>query len=140
MKVTFFWRGDMGAPKTHYARSVVNGVEDSAKAAALGTTLITHTKCNLAKRSEATLTIVNDAPPEGTPPVNVDRRGIIYFQNPVDFSLKRLTMPSPVDADIEDAEGGERYTSTAGVAIVTAINTATGNSYNFLWGKVIQVT
>jgi len=140
MKVTLFWRGDMGAPPSHYARSVINGVIDSAKAVTLATELTTHTKCNLAKRSESTLTIINDAPPVGTPPVNVDRRGIIYFQNPVDFSVKRLTLASPADADVEDAEGGERYTAAAGLAIVALINTATGASYNFLWGKVIQVT
>jgi hypothetical protein len=140
MKVTILWRGDMGSPPSHYARTVVNGVTDSAAALAMGTALIDHTKCNLGKRSESTLTIVNDIPPEGTPPVNVDRRGIVYFQNPVDFAVKRLTLPSPADADIEDAEGGERYTSVAGTAIVGIINTATGASYNFLWGKVIQVT
>jgi hypothetical protein len=140
MKLTLFWRGDMGAPPTHYARSVINGVLDAAKAETLWTALITHTKCNLAKTSQALLTIVNDAPPVGDPPVNVDRRGIIFFQNPTDFGVKRMTMPSPADADVEDAEGGERYTSTAGLAIVALINTATGASYNFLWGKVIQVT
>lgn len=130
----------MGAPPTHYAKSVVNGVIDEAAATTLRTELTTHTKCNLAKGSVASLTIINDAPPEGDPPVNVDRRGILYFQNPADFSIKRITIPSPADADVEDAEGGERYTATAGVAIVALINTATGASYNFLWGKVIQVT
>jgi hypothetical protein len=134
--ITF--RGDLGNPPNNYSRTMIEGVTDAAALATLVSALETHTLCNVAKTSFNAIVAGTDAAPGAS--ANVDNKGTIFMRDPTNLHLVKVSLPAPVDADFEEISGslGERYTAAALTAIVTAINTATGNSYTALYGTRTQ--
>ena len=130
------FRGDLGNPESHYSKSQVIDVTDDAALATLVTGLVAYTDCNAAKRSFVTATVITDAEPGAD--ANVDRKAVIYMRDPTTLRVHSLTLPAPVATAVEDTVQGERVTAVAGAAIVALVNTATGKSYTFLYGVVIQ--
>lgn len=135
-KGVLIWRGDLGAPESHYAKSQISEVTDDTALGVLQTALAAYTDCNAAKRSFLTLTLGTDSGPGAD--ANVDRKAIIYFRDPTTLKVHSITIPAPVSTAVEDTPEGERVTTTALGVIVAAINTATGKSYTGLYGVVIQ--
>lgn len=129
------WRGDAGRPESHLGRSRIRNVTDDTALATLVTTLLTHTDCNAASRSLVESTEINNTAPGVD--ANVDQKGIVFFKDSADGSVHRISLPAPVSTDYELLDVGLRYTSTAGTAIITAINTATGKTFTFLYGIVV---
>lgn len=136
LKLVLIWRGDLGAPESHYSKSIVSDVTDDTAAGVLQTALAAYTDCNAAKRSFLTVTLGTDSEPGAD--ANVDRKAICYFRDPTTLKVHSVTIPAPVSTAVEDTPEGERVTSTAMTAIVGALNTATGKSYTALYGVVIQ--
>lgn len=135
-KGVLIFRGDLGNPRTHYAKSQIADVIDDTALGVFATGMAAHTECNIAKRSMVTLTIGTDSEPGVD--ANVDRKAVLYFRDPTTLKVHSITIPAPVDLDVEDTQNGERVTDVAGAAIVALINTATGKSYTWLYGVVIQ--
>lgn len=135
-KACIIWRGDLGNPKNNYSKSLVDSVTDDTALGTLVTALAAYTDCNSAKRSFLTITGMTDSAPSAD--ANVDRKGIVYFRHPTTLKVHSITIPAPKSTATEDTDLGERMTSAAVSAIVSAINTATGVSYTALHGVVIQ--
>lgn len=129
------WRGDAGRPESHLGRSRVRNVTDAAALTTLATALLAHTDCNCASTSLVSSTEVNNVAPGVD--ANVDQKGIVFFKDSADGSVHRINFPAPVAADYTLQDVGQRYTNTAGTAIIGFINTATGKTFTFLYGIVV---
>lgn len=135
-KGIFVFRGDLGSPMSHYAKTSVMSVLTDLAAETLGTFLDSQSEANLAKRAFQTITGLTDTAPGIA--ANVDRKAIIYFRQPTNLKVRSITIPAPVSTICEETPEGERITSVAMTAIVAAIATATGIPYTPLYGVVLQ--
>jgi hypothetical protein len=137
-KGVIVWRGDLGSPPNNFSKTTIEGVSDDAALATLAGVMSAHSDCNPARRSfNAVTAMTNEAPGVSA---NVDEKGLIYFQDPTNLHTLSTELPAPKSTSREEIAGTkfERLTETCLSDIVTAINTATGNSYTALYGKVIQ--
>jgi len=132
------FKGDKGSPEGHFTKSRIMEVTDAVALTTLVAALSVHTNCNIAKHSFSSTTGITTSPPGGDPPVNVDRKAILYFTDLTDMSTHSFTLPAPVDADVELQDQGERITAAAMTTLVGLLNDATGKSYTPLYGVVIQ--
>lgn len=135
-KATLIWRGDFGAPESHYGKSGIAEVTDDAALAVLQTALAALTDANPAKRSFHTQTIGTNSLPGAD--ANVDYRAVCYFLDPTTLKTHSITLPAIKATAVEDKPEGERVTDAAMATIVAAINTATGKSYTAMYGIVEQ--
>jgi len=135
-KAVYVWRGDLGNPEGHYSKSVVSDVKDIPSAVALHDTLVTHSKASKVKLGFSTSYIYDDEEPGLD--ANVDKKAIYYMREIATGKMISLTIPAPVDADIEDTPQGERVTAAALAAVTAAINLATEKVFAGLYGIVIQ--
>lgn len=135
-KGTLIFRGDLGSPKSHYAKTTIEGVTDDAALVTLMGVINSHTYANMAKRIFSSITPGTDEAPELA--VNVDRRAVIYFRHPTSLKVHSITIPGINAASCEGVAEGERVTQANVVGIVAAIATATGVDYTALYGVVEQ--
>lgn len=136
LKGVLIWRGDSGAPTSHYSKTQILDVTTDAALATLATALDAYSDANMAKRSHITNTIGTDSAPGAA--ANVDYKGIVYFRDAADLGVHSVTIPAIKSTAVESTPEGDRVTSVAGSAIVAAIAAATGNTLTFLYGVVIQ--
>jgi hypothetical protein len=135
-KGIIIFRGDYGNPESHYSKSQVAGVTDTAALDALATALGAYTDCNVAKKSFVTLSLGTDSEPSAD--ANVDKKGIAYFRDTADLSVHSVTIPAIKDTLIDDDPQGQRINGATMTAIVSAIATATGKTLVPLYGVVVQ--
>lgn len=130
------FRGDSGAPESHYAKAQISEVTSAAALTTLGTALLAYTDANLAKESFVSQLEVNDVLPGAA--VNVDLKGIVYFRDDTTLKVHSITIPAITSTAYEEKDQGTRVTAAAVSAIVALINTATGKTYTGLYGVVIK--
>ncbi|GAH05801.1 unnamed protein product, partial [marine sediment metagenome] len=65
-KGVLVFRGDSGAPTTHYSKSQIVDVTAKAALDTLGTALVAYSDANLAKVSQIETTLVTDEAPGAT--------------------------------------------------------------------------
>ena len=135
-KGVLIWRGDSGAPTSHYSKSQVVDVTDDTALGTLATALAAYSDANMAKRSHVTNTIGTDSAPGAS--ANVDYKAVCYFRDASDLGVHSVTIPAVKSTAVESTPEGDRVTSAALTAIVAAIATATGNTLTGLYGVVIQ--
>lgn len=137
-KLTVQYRGDLGAPPSNFAQSVIENPLTDAAAVVFLTALAAHTDCNISKRVFSEVTSMTGAAPGAG--VNVDDKAVIYFRHPTTLRTHNFTVNSIVAADQEDIVGSEgtRVTSAAMTAIVGDIETLTGIAFIPLYGVVIK--
>lgn len=127
------FRGTRGSPQSNKVKCSIFGPTDATALGTLAATLATHSKCNAASRSFVDQADIDTSIPAS--PANTDIKGVVYFRDPDTLRTHSITIPDPVDADVDETQDeGDRLTDTAVSAIVTAINTATGKSYTPLYG------
>ena len=136
LKGVLVFRGDSGAPTTHYSKSQIVDVTAKAALDTLGTALAAYSDANLAKVSMVETTLVTDSAPGVD--ANVDYKGVIYFRDAADLKVHSVTIPALKSTAVINTPEGDRVTSVALTAIVAAIATATGNTLTGLYGVVIQ--
>lgn len=137
-KLTVQYRGDLGAPPSNFAQSVVENALSDAASITFLTALALHTDANISKRVFSEITSMTGAAPGSG--VNIDRKAVIYFRHPTTLRTHNFTVNAIVAADTEEVVGseGERVTSAAMTAIVGDIETLTGIAFIPLYGVVIQ--
>lgn len=130
-------RGNVGSK--HVAKTRIKGVADLASLQTLATTLGGFTGANVARQGFVDFANGTTAAP-GTG-VNSDHRGTAYFQDS-SGGIHSITIPGWDDAAHAPVAGddGDRMADADVAAIVAAINTATGESYTPLWGKIYTLS
>lgn len=131
------WRGDIGSSaKDNESLSRVDVPLNASALLAFVTAVEPHSTCNV-NYSLASFWYSQTAGAPGTGS-NIDRKGIIYFRDPTDLSVKPFCYPDPVAADIEDTPWGKKIKDSAVVAIVALLSTMTGISYEPMYGMYYQ--
>jgi hypothetical protein len=87
-------------------------------------------------RSMCKRILYTDPIPPGS---NGDKKAIIFFRDPSDGNLGKLTYPDPIDEDIETVPEGKRIKMSVVEEIVSDMNEAALTSYSAVGGIVIQV-
>lgn len=130
------WRGNIGLPEENVSRSLVDGVLTYTAQGILFTALSAFTDCAAFEKVYLFHDIVDDTIPGGK--VNVDIKGKVYFRDPDTLKIKNFTFPAPKLIYWVNTPAGVRLTDASVIAIVGFINTATGKSYEPLYGTVYQ--
>lgn len=133
--ITF--RGDNGNPKANNKKKVeILGVTNNTALNILWYELGLHSKCNVAKGTwQMSLLLTDEAPDTDA---NIDKVAIIYFRDPDTMRVRKLHLPSPLDADIEETKEGQRVKKAIVTELVGHLSTACGKSFSPLYGIVIQ--
>lgn len=135
-KGVVIWRGDSGAPRTHYAKSQFIDCTNDAALDTFVTAIDALSDANVAKRAFIDTNIETDSAP-GTS-ANVDYKGIAYLRDSSTLKVHSFTIPAIKAAGVQADPEGDRITSAYMASIVAALNTATGNTYTALYGVVVQ--
>jgi hypothetical protein len=135
-KGVIIWRGDTGAPRTHYAKSQFTDVISDATLDVFQAAITDLSDANIAKRSFLDTNLETDSAPATD--ANVDVKGIAYFRDSTTLKVHSFTIPAIVSTAWEALPEGDRLTAAAMATLVTALNVATGNTYTALYGVVIQ--
>jgi hypothetical protein len=128
------WKGDLGRPgggnvlRTKVPFAQYEKMEDFT----LQNALKAHTKC-IVQRATLNYYFGNTfVSPPGLD-ANVDERVTIYMRDvtpgQTEGSIVSLTLPAPVDGDLEKTTNGIRLTDAAITSIMAAINEASSHTY-----------
>ena len=130
--------GDRGSGSgSQVAKMRINGVTDKAALVTLATGLAAYTSGNIGRQAVSDFATGNPAAPDND--TNLDKRGIIYFQD-TDGSVHSITISGwdTTAKPVDDTLKGDRIKAVDVAAITALINAATGKSYIGLWGKYLQ--
>lgn len=137
-KGVIMWQGDYGKPEANIVKGIYREVTDAAALDTLATALLAHTDCNVYAKHYNSVTETGSSAPGVD--ANVDEKAQIVLKDSSNGKIIKFLIPAPVAADFELVGQGERMTSVALTAIVSALNTATGKTYIGLYGKKLQVS
>ena len=141
MKGTIVFHGDRGTNHSpHTSKAVVNDVTDKAALVTLADSLAGFSLCNRGRASVADADVGTPSAPAAA--ANVDERAVIFFKESSEENYRSITIPAwdVVSHPLEASSEGDRIAAADVAAVVAAINTATGKSYQPGWGKHIKLT
>lgn len=126
----YVFEGEIG----NQAKAAVRAITNEAAATTFRTFLQNHSESKVKAQSYSSRIVVDGAPDAGS---DSDNRLVCRLQDTDTGDIVRVTIVDPKAADMENVpgkDGGKRATSTFMGLLVTAMNTATGNTYRALEG------
>ncbi len=132
-KAVITWQGDFGGSGNNFlGKTVIRGVSTDAALVTLLGVLDGLTLANAARRSFNAVNVMQDTPPVAG--ADMDGKLVIVMKDPSTDLVTKMSIPAPDDADFVETSNGLRLSAALLASTVTAINTATGKSYNGLYG------
>ncbi|MEE9397505.1 MAG: hypothetical protein V3V31_10900 [Methylococcales bacterium] len=130
------WRGTMGLPPGNLAYSGFVELTSHAALNTFRTNMLSHSTCNVLEDTSI-WTWVRDPAIPGVK-ANVDAKAKVFFRDPDTLKVLNFTYPAFVLGDTISKPAGLRLKDSVVVDIVGYINTATGKSYEPLYGITYQ--